>query len=307
MPTIRVEAKDKKTTSLAKALPISLKLQDADTVYSLKQQLQSHFPRLPISQQRLTLSSGKALENETKVGELGDVTVYVKDLGLQIGWRTVFYVEYLGPLLINPIFYFFPKIYAFYDNKPFEHSQLQRLVFGIVTLHYLKREYETAFVHRFSLDTMPILNIFRNSLYYWFPSGVFLCGAMYGPWYSQAALQGTLRDDPLWLYGLASIWVYAEVSNFITHLTLRDLRPSGTRQRGIPRGYGFDMVTCANYTFEIVGWLAVSLMTMNVAVFIFTLIGINMMTSWAIKKHLRYKKEFGTEYPRRWVIFPFVY
>ena len=32
-----------------------------------------------------------------------------KDLGAQISWRTVFLVEYFGPLWIHPLLYFFPQ------------------------------------------------------------------------------------------------------------------------------------------------------------------------------------------------------
>ena len=39
----------------------------------------------------------------------GDVLVF-KDLGPQISWRTVFMIEYLGPLLTFPIFYFCPQL-----------------------------------------------------------------------------------------------------------------------------------------------------------------------------------------------------
>lgn len=54
---------------------------------------------------------------------------------------------------------------------------------------------------------------------------------------------------------------WAEVSNLKTHVTLRDLRPAGTKTRAIPYGYGFNKITCPNYFFEIVGWLVVCVMT----------------------------------------------
>jgi len=41
-----------------------------------------------------------------------------KDLGLQISWRTVFLIEYFGPILVHSIFYFFPSLfYSSYAKK----------------------------------------------------------------------------------------------------------------------------------------------------------------------------------------------
>jgi len=53
----------------------------------------------------------------------------------------------------------------------------------------------------------------------------------------------------------------AELSNLSTHLTLRNLRPPGTRTRAIPHGYGFGLVSCPNYFFESVAWAAVAYMS----------------------------------------------
>ena len=50
---------------------------------------------------------------------------------------------------------------------------------------------------------------------------------------------------------------WAELSNLATHITLRNLRPAGTRRRAIPFGYGFDLVSCPNYFFETIGWTVV--------------------------------------------------
>ena len=51
------------------------------------------------------------------------------------------------------------------------------------------------------------------------------------------------------------------MSNLHTHLTLRNLRPAGSRKRSVPYGYGFNLVSCPNYFFETIGWAVISVMT----------------------------------------------
>ena len=68
----------------------------------------------------------------------------MKDLGPQISWRTVFFIEYVrtvlvcglawqsnscpvqvGPLVIHPLFYHFPRVFF---GGPVQHSTLQKYV-----------------------------------------------------------------------------------------------------------------------------------------------------------------------------------
>lgn len=94
--------------------------------------------------------------------------------------------------------------------------------------------------------------------------------------------------------------MFAQVSNFSTHLTLSNLRRAGTTTRGIPRGYGFNWVTCPNYFFEVLCWLAVwALSGFNWAVGLFTLVSAGQMYLWALKKEKRYRKEFGDKYKKK--------
>jgi very-long-chain enoyl-CoA reductase len=47
------------------------------------------------------------------------------------------------------------------------------------------------------------------------------------------------------------IFILSELGNLYTHVLLSNLRPaSGSKQRPIPKGFGFDLVSCPNYTFE---------------------------------------------------------
>jgi len=215
-------------------------------------------------------------------------------------------VEYAGPLVIHPLIYHFPRLWY---GKDVEHSALQKYVYAFVLLHFIKRELETVFVHRFSNGTMPLVNIFKNSAHYHILSGLFLAYDVYRPAFSQSSsyVVGTFRNDPTFLWICAGIWAFAELSNLHNHLTLRWLRPAGTRTRAVPHGYGFTFLSCPNYFFETVGWVVISVMTGSLASWLFTVVAFVQMALWALKKHRNYKKEFGKSYPRgRKAIVPFI-
>lgn len=243
------------------------------------------------------------------------LVVYVKDLGPQIGWRTVFFIEYFGPLLIHPIFYFFQRsIYGF----EFEHSRAQQLTLVLTLLHFIKREYETGFIHHFSLDTMPLFNVFKNSTHYWFLSGLNVAYFVYAPGtYTRSeksivsrVLFGRnvvpLGANELW--ALTAFWLFSELSNGYCHIILSNLRADGSRTRKIPRGYGFELVSVPNYLFEILSCLSIFLINQNWSSLLFTVVSAVQMVIWAIKKHKRYRREFGDKYPKnRKIIVPFIF
>jgi len=282
------------------------------TVDQLKQALYKKLPKYYPDRQRLTTVDKKVLEEGKTLAEAGvkdgDELVF-KDLGPQVGWRTVFLIEYSGPLLIHPLIYHLAAtIYpTFTSGTPYPgHSQIQSLTYYLVTLHFLKRELETMFVHRFSHGTMPFRNIFKNSAHYWILSGIVLGGAVYGPWNAKGSWADSVEGSVGWVWTPVAVWGWAELSNLITHVTLRNLRPPGTRVRKIPYGYGFDLVSCPNYFFETITWLAIVVLTRSWAAILFAVVAVAQMYVWAVKKHRLYRKEFR-EYPRdRKAMFPFI-
>ena len=71
---------------------------------------------------------------------------------------------------------------------------------------------------------------------------------------------------------------------------MRNLRPAGSKEYVIPKGFAFNYITCANYTFEIYGWILFGIATETVAAFLFVAAGSFPMTQWAIGKHKRLRK-----------------
>lgn len=248
--------------------------------------------------------------------------------GPQIAWATVFVIEYLGPILIHPLVLYVVRPYV-YSSSPFNPlsylpfgptlkateelappTQTQHLLCALIVLHFIKRECETLFVHRFSSETMPVRNIFKNCAHYWIVCGVNLAYSLYAPdatpeirWYPASLNPET---NPTFLYAMLALWLFAQISNFKTHIILRNLRPAnGSTKRQIPRGYGFDSVTCPNYSFEILSWITIwALSGGSWAALLFILIGVAQMFLWAQKKEMKYRKEFGNAYRRKNLLVP---
>jgi hypothetical protein len=85
---------------------------------------------------------------------------------------------------------------------------------------------------------------------------------------------------------------HTRVSPVVTrcHLILANLRKPGEKGYKIPRGFLFNIVTCANYTAEIWGWVLFSVGTQTAAAALFTAAGAYQMAVWAKQKHARLLK-----------------
>ncbi|WZZ66258.1 hypothetical protein YC2023_077628 [Brassica napus] len=193
----------------------------------------------------------------------------LKDLGAQVSYRTLFFFEYLGPLLIYPVFYYFP-VYSFlgYGQDRVIHP-VQTYAMYYWCFHYFKRIMETFFVHRFSHATSPVANVFRNCAYYW-TFGAYIAYYVNHPSYTPVSdLQmkigfGRVPDS--------------------TWFPLQHYYMCKLQDRDLPVAW-----TVAGYVFFAVAAL--------------------IMTNWALGKHSRLRKIFDGKdgeqnYPRRWVILP---
>lgn len=239
-------------------------------------------PLQPGSKEKpIVLHYKKSLESYTE-GNSANLTVLFKDLGPQVSYRTLFFWEYLGPLILYPVFYFFPVYHYFgYGGERIIHP-VQTYALYYWCFHYFKRIMETFFVHRFSHATSPLNNVFRNCAYYW-SFGSYIAYYVNHPLYTPVS---DLQMKIGFAFGLL-----CQVSNFYCHILLKNLRsPDGNGGYQIPRGFLFNIVTCANYTTEIYQWLGFNIATQTVAGYVFLVVATLIMTNWALAKHRRLKK-----------------
>ncbi|XP_078573646.1 very-long-chain enoyl-CoA reductase-like isoform X2 [Branchiostoma floridae x Branchiostoma japonicum] len=278
------------------------------TVLDLKKWIYKQFPRYYPARQSLRLEpKGRNLSDEETVRSLdlrvGDRKLYLRDLGPQIGWKTVFLCEYSGPIAAYLLFYLRPAF--IYGVTKAKTHPVVHIAFACWTFHYVKRVLETQFVHRFSHGTMPIRNLFKNCSYYW-GFAAFVSYYINHPLYTPPAY-GDLQ-----VYSALAGFVINELGNLSIHLAFMNMRPPGTKTRSIPYPTGnpftslFSLVSCPNYTYEVGSWVCFTIMTQCFPALLFTVAGFYQMTVWAIGKHRNYLKEFSN-YPRsRKPIIPFL-
>lgn len=289
---------------------LTLDVTKSDTILDVKKKHIKENTRLYPSRVCYKLSlKEKVLGEEVKIGDIDTLTdgsvLYFKDLGPQIGWATVFLAEYIGPIFVYLIFYISNSCSWIYpDNDGSAHNDVQILACICYVGHYVKRVLETIFIHRFSKATMPIGNLVKNCTYYW----------------GFSALISYFTNHPLYtepstntqVYIGFSVYMLGELGNLSTHLAFKNMRPAGTKVRVIPMPNGnpfcflFNLVSCPNYTYEVVSWIGFTVLSQTFFAGLFALVGGGQMLQWAIGKHRNYKKEFK-DYPiNRKAMIPFL-
>lgn len=248
---------------------------------------------------------GKNINDDSSIENLKTTKkIFVKDLGPQIGWKTVFMWEYAGPLVIYALSACRPWILYGDKVKGMELGITAKIALVCWSIHYLKRLLETMFVHRFSHGTMPLRNLFKNCGYYWGFS-LYVAYHVNHPFFTPPSVSWVL-------IGLA-LFLICELGNFSIHILLRNLRAAGSSTRKIPMPNSFALtklfnyVSCPNYTYEFGAWLGFTFMTSCIPAGLFMLAGMYQMTIWAIGKHKNYFKEFNNYPKQRKAILPFIF
>lgn len=264
-------------------------LPETTSVEELKKKMQSEL-KLAENRQRLeTLSDTGlkiALKNDQKLIDFksnvkdGKLILNCKDLGTQIEYNYLFYIEYCFPPL-SVLFFFFLFISRV--------SKYHVLLTFCVVFHFAKRLLETKYVHIFSTPSVPFKVLLRNCAHYWVLIGVILPIEVF-----------VLRTPTLTACCCSScnvaVFLLFELGNFYCHFALRKMReekqPDGsikiTMSRKVPSGLFFDWLISPNYTFEILAWLTFAILFNSVTAVVFLVLSSVIMTQWAIQKKKRY-------------------
>jgi very-long-chain enoyl-CoA reductase len=107
----------------------------------------------------------------------------------------------------------------------------------------------------------------------------------------------------LWLSCSTAIPTASLLPSLLPHFRSQE----GSKERRAPGGPLFALVSCPNYTAEVLGWVGFSIMTQIAGAYLFTLVGFAQMTQWALQKHVGYIRSDPT-YKKlgRKAIVPFV-
>ncbi|CDO92850.1 unnamed protein product [Kluyveromyces dobzhanskii CBS 2104] len=224
---------------------------------------------------------------------------YVKDLGRQISWRLVFFIEYLGPILIHTVVYLLSLNASFrgkFHSTSVEYNDFfNKSIYRLILVHYLKREFETLFVHSFSSETMPLFNLFKNSFHYWVLNGLISLGYLgYGFPIANKTLYRVYTALKISDFRvLTAFFGLSELFNLYIHVQLRrwgDKQKSNGVVKRVPLNTGlFKIFVAPNYTFEIWAWIWFTLLfKLNLFSVLFLAVSIGQMYLWAQKKNARY-------------------
>ena len=167
---VEVEILDLRTN---KKMSVLERVPSLTKISELKDIFEKKFPNYYPSRQSFRLeksSKSKFLKDSDTLASLNltnECTLYFDDLGAQIGWRTVFLVQYFPPILLYLFFYFnIPYMYLWKGYGSLSRSDNSDAVFLACICycgHFARRVIETLIVHRFnSYTTMRAMRLIKN-------------------------------------------------------------------------------------------------------------------------------------------------
>jgi len=227
-------------------------------------------------------------------------------LGTQVSWKTVYLAEYIGPFLL---YLFFSTQPSFIYGKSAGLTHAQRLACYCWLVHFGRRLFESAFVHKWSGEGLGLFFLYKNCAYYW------LAGLFVGYFINRPDWAPKISSNGILFYAAVGLYIISQIANMWIHLQLRFARSTDEKSRWLPEGFLWSItaVSFPNYFFEVIIWIAWNVAFFSIPGVVFLLAGTYQMADWAKKKHNNYRKTFdGKEgrqlYPKhRRAMIPFLF
>lgn len=144
-----------------------------------------------------------------------------------------------------------------------DETNLRFLLVAIsLAIHFLKRDLEVLFIHKFSGNAALDHSIVISTSYVLITAGTI---------YAQYLSRGLPEPSVDLKYVGVVVFFIGIGGNFYHHYLLSDLRKEGEKQYKIPRGGLFSLVICPHYLFELLGFLGISLISQTIYAFFFTI------------------------------------
>ncbi|KAL0452101.1 UNVERIFIED_CONTAM: 3-oxo-5-alpha-steroid 4-dehydrogenase 1 [Sesamum latifolium] len=128
-----------------------------------------------------------------------------------------------------------------------------------ITIHFLKRELEVLFLHKYSGHMLLNTALFISSTY--LTSAVSMI-------YFHHRVQGFPEPSVDLKYVGLSVFVVGIVGNFYHHYLLSKLRDKNDSGYKIPRGGLFGLVACPHYLFEILTFVGISFISQTLFLYV---------------------------------------
>ncbi|XP_011084255.1 very-long-chain enoyl-CoA reductase-like [Sesamum indicum] len=190
------------------------------------------------------------------VGYLGISEAIGKHLGYSKFWNSGSNTQILLPSKVGMLLAYTPSLLAGVSSFwvfPNDDGGIRFLMLkSAITIHFLKRDLEVLFLHKFSgymvLNTALII------------SSTYLTSAA-SMIYIQHRVQGFPEPSVDLKYLGILVFLVGIVGNFYHHYLLSKLRDKNDKGYTIPRGGLFSLVVCPHYLFEILTFIGFSLIS----------------------------------------------
>lgn len=199
-----------------------------------------------------------------------------------------------------------------YLQTPHRADPLPMALAALWGLHYLNRGWVFPALIRVAKGKKASFSLTVVVIGWLFTS---MHGYLSAKWYGEVGshLHGespAWLSNPLFWFGLvayqASFWTVVHSEHIQRNLRSANPAPNEPQYK-IPFGGAFQLVTNPTYFFELSGWLAFMLMTLNPGGLVVFLTSCGNLVPRAFQTHAWYLAKFGDKYPRsRKVLIPFV-